>query len=168
VTVGAVLGVVAGLMVRVRRDPAGTVLTHAGARGYLTKDAGAAEIEAAISSAASGKAHLDPDVQRRLLDALRSGTPFDVPAPATGTDRTVGAGTPVDAAPDGLTRREVDVVRQVVAGHSNAEIAASLFVSEATVKTHVNHIFAKTGVRDRAQAVVYAYENGLATSTRER
>lgn len=63
--------------------------------------------------------------------------------------------------PDGLTPREVDVLALVAAGHSNAEIAAELHISAATVKTHINHVFAKTGVRDRAQAVVYAYDQGL-------
>ena len=138
---------------------------RAGARGYLTKDAGAAEIQAAITSAASGKAHLDPDVQRRLLDALRSGAAFAVPAdtdPPAGR-RSVAAGP--GAAPDGLTRREVEVVQHIAAGHSNADIASALFVSEATVKTHINHIFAKTGVRDRAQLVTYAYRTGLAEVT---
>ncbi len=133
---------------------------QAGARGYLTKDAGAAEIEAAIASAARGKAHLDPDVQRRLLDMLKAGTSFGVPSGAgAATARSAGL-----AAPDGLTRREVDVVQHIAAGHSNAEIAAALFVSEATVKTHVNHVFAKTGVRDRAQLVGYAFRTGLAAS----
>jgi DNA-binding NarL/FixJ family response regulator len=70
--------------------------------------------------------------------------------------------------PDGLTPREAEVLGLIAAGRTNAEIAEALVVSAATVKSHVNHIFAKTGVRDRAQAVVYAYENGLATSTRER
>ena len=138
---------------------------RAGARGYLTKDAGAAEIQAAITSASSGKAHLDPDVQRRLLDALRSGAAFAVPAD---TDPPAGRGSVAagpGAAPDGLTRREVEVVEHIAAGHSNADIAGALFVSEATVKTHINHIFAKTGVRDRAQLVTYAYRTGIATAT---
>ena len=134
---------------------------QAGARGYLTKDAGAQEIEAAVRSAARGKAHLDPDVQRRLLDLLTSGTSFGVPSSGDVPSRTGGTG-PDGPAPDGLTRREVDVVRHIAAGHSNAEIAGALFVSEATVKTHINHIFAKTGVRDRAQLVGYAFRTGLA------
>lgn len=141
---------------------------QAGARGYLTKDAGAVEIEAAISSAARGQAHLDPDVQRRLLDALRAGTAFGVAGDATptGSAPAAPAGSSASPAggttPDGLTRREVDVVRHIADGHSNAEIAAALFVSEATVKTHINHIFAKTGVRDRAQLVGYAFRAGMA------
>ena len=135
---------------------------QAGARGYLTKDAGAAEIEAAIGAAARGKAHLDPDVQLRLLDALKTGTAFGV---EPGSPRGASGSTDEQevSVPDGLTRRELDVLRHIAAGHSNAEIAAALFVSEATVKTHVNHLFAKTGVRDRAQLVGYAFRAGLAT-----
>jgi DNA-binding NarL/FixJ family response regulator len=126
---------------------------HAGARGFLTKDAGAAEIEAAILAAAQGRAHLDPDVQRRLLEALRSGAAFGVP--------TAPGRVPLDP-PDALTAREVEVLQLVARGDSNAEIAAALYVSQATVKTHINHIFAKTGLRDRAQLVAYAFRTGLA------
>jgi len=89
---------------------------QAGARGYLTKDAGAAEIARAVHAAAAGQTLLDPAVQQRLI----------------------------------------------AAGLSNLEIADRLVISEATVKTHVNHLFAKTGARDRAQAVHYAYDHGLA------
>src|SRR5215218_5291140 len=78
------------------------------------------------------------------------------------------ATTAAPGLPDELTPREAEVLALIAAGRTNAEIAEALVVSAATVKSHVNHIFAKTGVRDRAQAVVYAYENGLATSTRER
>jgi DNA-binding NarL/FixJ family response regulator len=142
---------------------------QAGARGYLSKDAGATEIQAAISSAVNGRAHLDPDIQRRLLDALRAGTPFAVPREVAALDTAGAAGTAGTEqparGPDGLTRREVDVVRLIASGHSNHEIAATLFVSEGTVKTHVNHIFAKTGVRDRAQLVGYAFRRGLADRT---
>lgn len=135
---------------------------QAGARGFLTKDAGAEEILHAITTVASGGAQLDPDIQRRLLDALRSGSHVGVPTvpagPLTGGPRRAGPG------PDALTSREADVLAHIAAGHSNAEIAGLLFVSEATVKTHINHIFAKTGLRDRAQLVVYAYRNGLASA----
>jgi DNA-binding NarL/FixJ family response regulator len=130
---------------------------QAGARGYLTKDAGAAEIENAVLTAARGQAALDPDVQRRLLDALRSGAPFGVPPVARALP---------GALPDGLTAREAEVVQLIAAGHTNGEIAERLFVSTATVKTHVNHIFAKTGLRDRAQLVAYAYRAGLAEPPR--
>jgi DNA-binding NarL/FixJ family response regulator len=123
---------------------------QAGARGFLTKDAGAAEIHRAITDVAAGQAQLDPAVQRRVLDALHGGTRFAV--------STASAATP----PDDLTPREAEILAHIAAGESNAEIAAALFVSEATVKTHVNHIFSKTGVRDRAQLVGYAFRTGLA------
>jgi DNA-binding NarL/FixJ family response regulator len=116
---------------------------RAGARGYLTKDAGAEEVGRAIRRVAAGHADLDPVVQRRLLELL---------------PRQVGTGGP---ARDGLTERETEVLRLIAAGLSNAEIAAELVVSESTVKTHVNHVFAKIGVRDRAQAVAYAFRTGL-------
>jgi DNA-binding NarL/FixJ family response regulator len=122
---------------------------EAGARGFLTKDAGAQEIEAAITSVAAGQAQLDPSVQRRLLEALAAGAPAAV-APA-GALRD-----------DGLTAREQDVLVEIAEGLSNTEIAARLVVSEATVKTHVNHLLAKTGCRDRAALVVYAYKTGRA------
>jgi len=118
---------------------------RAGARGYLTKDAGAEEVARAITRVAAGHADLDPGVQRRLLDML----PSQVPDPA--------------APPVCLTDREIDVLRLIGAGLSNAEIAMHLKVSESTVKTHVNHVFAKIKVRDRAQAVTFAFRNGIAT-----
>jgi DNA-binding NarL/FixJ family response regulator len=116
---------------------------QAGARGYLTKDATAEEIEQAIRDVAAGRTHLDPAVQQRLVAAVVDSSPT--------------AGEPAIE----LTTREVEVLKLVAAGLSNAEIAAALVVSGATVKTHVNHIFQKTGARDRAQAVRYAYEHGL-------
>ncbi len=116
----------------------------AGAIGYLTKDAGREDIRRAIEAAVSGHAVLDRAVQAKLVQAARSR-----PArPAT--------------LPDGLTEREAEVLGLMAQGCSNSEIARRLFVSEATVKTHVNHIFAKTGSRDRAQAVGYAHRHGLA------
>jgi len=117
---------------------------QAGASGYLTKDASAEEIERAIRAVAAGETHLDPAVQGRLVAAALD-----------------AAKRPV-ALPDELTAREVEVLQLIAAGRSNGEIAAELVVSAATVKTHVNHIFQKTGARDRAQAVRYAYEHGLA------
>jgi DNA-binding NarL/FixJ family response regulator len=117
----------------------------AGARGYLTKDAGAEEIERAIRNVHAGATHLDADVQRQMLAAL--------PSPAT------AATGPVDDF--GLTARELEVLGLIANGYSNVEIAERLVVSMATVKTHVNRVFAKAGVRDRAQAVVFAHRNGL-------
>ena len=122
---------------------------QAGALGYLTKDATRAEIGRAVAAAAAGQAVLDPGVQQRLLSAA---------ARAAGTSLAAGPG----AGDDGLTPREAEVLRLIAAGQSNREIARSLFVSEATVKTHVNRIFAKTGARDRAQAIRYAYTHGYA------
>jgi DNA-binding NarL/FixJ family response regulator len=123
---------------------------QAGARGYLTKNASAAEIRQAIAAVRRGEALLDPSVQRRLLDAL-AGNPGGLPAAE-------------EELPDGLTPREAEVLRLIAAGRTNREIAADLVVSEGTVKTHVNRIFAKAGVRDRGQAVAYAYRHGLAPS----
>jgi DNA-binding NarL/FixJ family response regulator len=124
---------------------------QAGARGFLTKDAGAAEIEQAITTVAAGQAQLDPSVQRRLLEALASGAQLGVAGPTAGAPPA-----------DGLTAREAEVLVEIAAGLSNAEIAGRLFVSEATVKTHVNHLLAKTGCRDRAALVAYAYRTGRA------
>lgn len=118
---------------------------RAGAIGYLTKDAGRDDIRRAIEAAAAGQAVLDPAVQARLVDA--AAVP---PARAGG-----------GALPDRLTEREAEVLGLIARGLSNAEIAATLFVSEVTVKTHVNHIFSKTNSRDRAQAVAYAHRHGL-------
>jgi len=137
---------------------------QAGARGFLTKDAGPAEILRAIADVAAGHAQFDPAVQRRLLDALNRGNRSAVAASDRG--QRARAPAPADAPaepPDGLTAREVEVLAHIAAGESNAEIATALFVSEATVKTHINHIFGKTGVRDRAQLVGYAFRTGLAS-----
>jgi len=131
---------------------------QAGALGYLTKEATRAEIGRAVHAAAAGQAILDPGVQQRLLSAAARapGAP-GVPA-APGTPGTGAAG----GADDELTPREAEVLRLIAAGQSNREIARTLFVSEATVKTHVNRIFAKTASRDRAQATRYAYTHGYA------
>jgi DNA-binding NarL/FixJ family response regulator len=117
---------------------------RAGARGYLTKDAGADEIRAALEAVAGGAAALDPAVQHHVVEALGS------------------ASAEEPGLPDGLTPREAEVLALIAQGLSNAEIAERLVVSEATVKSHVNHIFAKAGLRDRAQAVAYAFRHGLA------
>jgi len=127
---------------------------QAGARGYLTKDASAEQIEAAIRAVHAGQTHLDPAVQERLVTAVLSRAPA-VTAP-TGP-------APVQKPPGGLTARETEVLVLLAAGLSNAEIGQRLYLSHATVKTHINRIFAKTGARDRAQAVRYAYQHGLAT-----
>ena len=129
---------------------------RAGALGYLTKDAGAAEIQQALHRVAGGQAALDPAVQRHLVEAIAGG-PAD-PAHAS----TAQAGSvPPASLPDNLTPREAEVLTLIAAGLSNAEIAERLVVSEATVKSHVNHLLPKIGARDRAQAVGYAYRHGL-------
>jgi DNA-binding NarL/FixJ family response regulator len=120
---------------------------RAGARGYLTKDAGAEDIARAVTAVASGQMVLDPAAQERVRASIDGRSP--APASKSGV------------LPDDLTRREVEILQLIADGLSNAEIATRLVVSEATVKTHVNHIFAKTGARDRAQAVTYAYRTGL-------
>jgi DNA-binding NarL/FixJ family response regulator len=133
---------------------------RAGARGFLTKDAGAADILEAMSAVSEGNALLDPSVQRRLVEAVVSG---EIPAPGDGASGR--AGPPEQAspsAPGGLTPREAEVLTEIAAGRSNGEIAAKLFISDTTVKTHVNHLLMKTGMRDRAQLVAYAFRLGLA------
>ncbi|MFF2751536.1 response regulator [Kitasatospora sp. NPDC058048] len=127
---------------------------RAGARGYLTKDAGAEEIARAVADVRSGAAGLSPQIQLRLLERL-SGQPGD-PGPAAGRP-----GSRSGELPDGLTVREAEVLALIAEGLSNAEIAQRLFVSQATVKTHINNLFAKTAVRDRAQAVAYAFRHGI-------
>ncbi|MEN3584564.1 response regulator transcription factor [Streptomyces sp. ZYX-F-203] len=120
---------------------------RAGASGFLLKDAPAGELVRAIRVVASGDAMLAPSVTRRLLDKYAAHLPSgEAPEPDILTT---------------LTERELDVLKLVAKGLSNAEIAADLFVSETTVKTHVGHVLTKLGLRDRVQAAVYAYECGL-------
>lgn len=129
---------------------------RAGARGYLTKDASSEDIRAAILCVAAGAASLDPSIQHHVVAALASG-----PAPPGEPWRATA-----DALPDELTPREAQVLALIAAGLSNLEIAQRLCVSPATVKSHINHAFAKAGLRDRAQAVNYAYRAGLAQPPR--
>ena len=118
----------------------------AGARGYLTKDAGGDEIVRAVHSVLSGDAGLSPGIQRRLLERLSE----DEPRPAAPPEP-----------PDGLTAREMEVLLLIAEGLNNPEIPRRLHVSTATVKTHINNLFTKTGLKDRAQAVRYAYAKRL-------
>jgi DNA-binding NarL/FixJ family response regulator len=120
---------------------------RAGARGFLTKDASAEEIGQAIEAVVHGEAAIDPAVQHHVVNAVATTTAMSSPK--------------ATALPDGLTRREVEVLVLIADGLANAEIAAQLFIGEATVKSHINHIYSKTGVRDRAQAVTYAYRQQL-------
>ncbi|MGC4949572.1 response regulator [Streptomyces sp. DT224] len=121
---------------------------RAGARGYLTKDAGGDEIVRAVHAVLSGEAGLSPTVQRRLLEQVTEGPPG------------IGGGGEPEP-PDGMTPREAEVLVLIAEGMSNADIARALHISQATVKSHINNLFAKAGLRDRAQAVRYAYMRGL-------
>ncbi|MFD8704644.1 response regulator [Kitasatospora sp. NPDC059648] len=142
---------------------------QAGARGYLTKDAGGEEIAKAIADVRSGAAGLSPQVQLRLLERLSEAAPKSASPGGPGVPRgPAGPGAPAAPGaaragelPDGLTVREAEVLALIAEGLSNAEIAQRLFVSQATVKTHINNLFAKTAVRDRAQAVAYAFRHGI-------
>jgi DNA-binding NarL/FixJ family response regulator len=126
---------------------------RAGASGFLLKDAKPAELVSAIRSVASGDAVVSPRVTRRMLEMFSGRFPTAVSEPS-GSD-----GQHPRLAE--LTAREREVLDAVVEGMSNAEIAEHLFLSEATVKTHVGRVLAKLGVRDRVQAVVFCYENGV-------
>jgi DNA-binding NarL/FixJ family response regulator len=127
---------------------------RAGARSYLTKDADRKDIAQSLHSAAAGLSVLHPQVQETVLAA------------ASGPDRGRGRdGAPdqgQNSLPDGLTRRETEILVLIASGLNNAEIAARLYVSGNTVKTHISRIFAKTGSRDRAAAALYARSHGLA------
>lgn len=116
----------------------------AGAAGFVLKDASADDLIAAARAVAGGAAWLDPKVAPRVLRAVRT-----------------SARPREDARVDELTEREHDVLRHMARGATNSEIAAALIVGEATVKTHVGAIFSKLGVRDRAAAIVFAYDHGI-------
>jgi DNA-binding NarL/FixJ family response regulator len=121
---------------------------RAGARSYLTKDADRADIANALRGAATGLAVLDPTVQAMLLAATQgpSSSAPDLP----------------DELPDGLTRREAEILSMIARGKTNGDIAGELYLSAATVKSHINRIFSKTGSPDRTAAVRYAREHDLA------
>jgi DNA-binding NarL/FixJ family response regulator len=118
---------------------------RAGASGFLLKDVQPAQLVEASRVVAGGEALLAPSVTRRLLERFARELPDQRPPPAL----------------DGLTARELEILRLLAGGRSNAEIATALVVSEATVKTHVSAVLRKLGVRDRVQAVVLAYDAGL-------
>ncbi len=118
---------------------------RAGAAGFLLKGAPAEDLQRAVRTLAAGGAWLDPSITGRVLTAYREGRPPMQP----------GAQVAL------LTPREKDVLALIGAGLSNSEIAASLFLGEGTVKTHISHVFTKLGLRDRAAAVVFAFDHGL-------
>ena len=119
---------------------------RAGASGFLLKDSPRHDLIAAVRAAAAGDALLAPSVTRRLIEAFARRPPETSPSPSQLAS---------------LTARERDVLLLLARGRSNAEIASVLFVSEATVKTHVGNLLAKLGLRDRVQAVILAYETGI-------
>ncbi|WP_040167275.1 response regulator [Microbacterium gorillae] len=128
---------------------------QAGASGFLLKNAGAEELGNAVRVVASGDALLAPEVTRRVIERF-AGSPSD----ASGTPLPTPTGS--SAIVPELTEREREVLRLLAQAYSNAEIAAELFIGDATVKTHVSNLLAKLGARDRVAAVVYAHRHGLA------
>ena len=124
---------------------------RAGASGFLLKDAPAEELIDAIRLVARGGGLLAPAITRSVIAEFARRSP---------------AGAPAASAADELTEREREVLMLLTRGRSNSEIAADLVVSEATVKTHVANVLMKLGVRDRVQAVIFAYESGLVASSR--
>jgi len=124
---------------------------RAGASGFLLKDARANELIGAVRAVADGDSVMAPSVTMRLIDRLR--VPENEPERRAGLDLPTGV--------EQLTERELEVLRLIAEGLSNAEIGERLFLAESTVKTHVGRILAKLGLRDRVHAVIYAYEAGL-------
>jgi DNA-binding NarL/FixJ family response regulator len=125
---------------------------HAGARSYLTKDADRTRIAQALRAAAGGLTVVDPSVHATLLAAATAAA-----RPEPGRTPSAGMAPP----PDGLTPREVQILSLIARGLTNPEIAAQLFLSNHTVKTHISRIFAKTGSRDRAAAIGYAHRHNI-------
>ncbi|WP_154794057.1 response regulator [Occultella kanbiaonis] len=142
---------------------------RAGASGFLLKNADPDDLVAAIRAVADGHALLSPEVTVKVIARLAAGAdPVpDAPGPArraadgTATHRAAAPGSDSARAVESLTARERDVLALLAEGYSNAEIATELFVGESTVKTHVSHVLAKVGARDRVQAVVFAHRSGI-------
>lgn len=129
---------------------------RAGARGYLTKDAGGEQIEQALRDVLDDRSVLDPAVQHHVVAAIAA-----APAAPAAHRTPSAATTDPPPLPAGLTPREAQVLELIARGLTNAEIAGRLAVGEATVKSHINHLLPKIGARDRAQAVAFAYQHGL-------
>jgi DNA-binding NarL/FixJ family response regulator len=126
---------------------------RAGAAGFVLKDSPAEDLIRAVRAVASGDSFLDPSVTERVLATYREATASD--APQVSVEQ-----------PEELTAREFDVLQAIGRGLTNAEIAETLFISEVTVKSHIGRIFAKLGVRDRAAAIVYAFDHDIVTPVR--
>jgi DNA-binding NarL/FixJ family response regulator len=144
---------------------------RAGAAGYLTKDVTSEALLAAVRDVAAGRTVLDSAVQQRLIQLVvtepagaRAAAPAAGPEPAGSAPAGSAPAGSAPAGTDGLTRREADVVRLVARGLNNRQVARELFVSEATVKTHLNHILAKLAMQDRAGLIAWAWRHGLADS----
>jgi DNA-binding NarL/FixJ family response regulator len=156
--VAAALGTRVLILTTYADDDAVMPALRAGAAGYLTKDVTSEALLAAVRDVAAGRTVLDSAVQQRLIQLV-------VAEPAAGAARTaVPAADALSAAAEGLTPRESDVVRLVAGGLNNRQVARALFVSEATVKTHLNHILAKLAMQDRAALIAWAWRHGLADS----
>jgi DNA-binding NarL/FixJ family response regulator len=130
-------------------DQALAGMLRAGASGFVLKGVPAEDLQRAVRTVAEGGAWLDPAVTARVLTIYRTAAP--PAAAAAGLDKDL----------DALTSRELEVLALIGRGKTNGEIAAELFVSEGTVKTHINHLFTKLRLRDRAAAVVFAFDHGL-------
>ncbi|SEG92311.1 DNA-binding response regulator, NarL/FixJ family, contains REC and HTH domains [Actinacidiphila yanglinensis] len=154
---------------------------RAGAAGYLTKDATGEAVLTAVRDVAAGRTVLDPAVQRRLVQLLvdepattasqaprgpagAATTPAPVAVPASPREGAREGGDAVPPEAEGLTRREVDVVRLVAKGLNNRQVAREMVVSQATVKTHLNHVLSKLALEDRGALIAWAWRNGLATT----
>jgi DNA-binding NarL/FixJ family response regulator len=146
---------------------------RAGAAGYLTKDATGEAVLAAVRDVAAGRTVLDPAVQRRLVQLVVSepsstaAAAFAGPVPSTPPAASTAPAAPAALPPEaeGLTRREVDVVRLVAEGLNNRQVARELVVSQATVKTHLNHILSKLALEDRGALIAWAWRYGLVKSS---
>jgi DNA-binding NarL/FixJ family response regulator len=133
---------------------------RAGALGYLTKDATGEAVLAAVRDVAAGRTVLDPAVQRRLVQLVVTAPKAPAAAPASSP-----AMLPPEA--EGLTRREVDVVRLMAKGLNNRQVAREMVVSQATVKTHLNHVLAKLALEDRGALIAWAWRFGLVDNTEQ-
>jgi DNA-binding NarL/FixJ family response regulator len=135
---------------------------RAGAAGYLTKDVTSEALLAAVRDVAAGRTVLDSAVQQRLVELVVTDPAAAGPSAGTGMSTTPPAAPSAGA--EGLTPREADVVRLVAQGLNNRQVAKAMFVSEATVKSHLNHILAKLAMQDRATLIAWAWRHGLADS----